>query len=139
MKIFMILAVCIAVASAGVVDHTRCGGVGTFLEMRIQNCEGAIAYMNPGTPYPSEGDLIPSSAAPALRLKVTATYLGFPISIIDTVLDNSSVQPGNLYTIRFTITPSDGLKGNTVPVDAEISNEASGIIEICVRVQAHIN
>lgn len=25
MKIFMILAVCIAVASAGVVDHTRCG------------------------------------------------------------------------------------------------------------------
>ncbi|OXA49681.1 hypothetical protein Fcan01_15508 [Folsomia candida] len=111
MQVFIILGLCIAAASAGVVSHTRCGGVGTFREIRIQNCEGAIANMTPGSPYPCEGDMVASTAACALRLKVTATYLGFPVSIIDTVLENSSVQPGVQYTVRFTITPNDILSG----------------------------
>ncbi|OXA50471.1 uncharacterized protein LOC110853925 [Folsomia candida] len=139
MKVLLVLALCIAAASAGVVSHTRCGGVGTFREMRIANCEGAICYMTPGTPYACEGDLITSTAAAALRLKVSATYLGFPVSIIDAVLENSSVQPGVQYTVRFTITPNDILSGNTLPVRAEISNDASGLVEICVSVQVHIN
>lgn len=67
--------------------------------------------MRPGTPFAFEADFVTSSASPSLCLDVTAVYLGFPISIISTELENSSVQPGQLYTVRFTITPNDQLSG----------------------------
>lgn len=83
--------------------------------------------------------MVASTAACALRLKVTATYLGFPVSIIDTVLENSSVQPGVQYTVRFTITPNDILSGNCIPVRVEVSNECTGLVECCFSVQVCID
>ncbi|OXA59771.1 hypothetical protein Fcan01_04962 [Folsomia candida] len=117
--LFVTLTVC------GNVDYDRCG-------MRIGGCEGRVCWMTPGTPYLCEGDLYPSSAAASLSLRVTAVYLTTTITIIDTVLENSSIQPGFLYTVKFTIVPNDILAGEYLPVQAEIYHTVGTITEICV-------
>ncbi|XP_021963574.1 uncharacterized protein LOC110859006 [Folsomia candida] len=124
-------------ALGGVVTFQRCGG--TLTELRVENCEGSTCRLNPGTLYITEGDLIPSSASSQLHLKVTTTYFTGEVTIIDTNLDDSSVQPGQTYTIRFTIVPNDVLAGSTLPIRATISDVASGRVEICAHFQVFVN
>lgn len=95
-------------------------------------------YLLTGKPYACEGDIITSRPAAALRFKVTAIYLGFPVIIIDTVLEGSSVQPGEAVTLRYTIVPNDILSGNTLPVNSEISNDETALIEVCATVQVRV-
>ncbi|WP_329575025.1 hypothetical protein OG500_00170 [Kitasatospora sp. NBC_01250] len=125
-------------ASAGDVTYTRCGGTGTTQAVRIDGVSGSDPTLNPGKPYPVEVDLIPSSAAPALHLNVTADYLGFPVEIINTNLADSSVQAGVQYTVRFTVTPNDILVGNRVPLRITVSHENTGLVEICDSVPVRI-
>jgi hypothetical protein len=124
-------------ANAGRVDFTRCGGTGTVRDVMVSNAEGPVADLNPGTPYTVEIGMIPSAAAQYLHLRVTATYLGFPITIIDQELPNSSAQPGVPITVTFTLTPNDILKGNTLPVRMEVSNP-NGFVETCSSIQVHV-
>jgi hypothetical protein len=73
-----------------------------------------------------------------LTLKVTAFYLSFPITIIDAVLPNSSVQPGVQYTIRFTIVPNDLLAGEYLPINSEVFHTDTGLEEICVTFHVRV-
>lgn len=82
--------------------------------------------------------MIPSSAASYLRLRLTAVYLGYAIDIINTILEGSSVQPGFLYTIAYAITPNDLMSGNTIRLEAELSNYENDLVECCVAIQVHI-
>jgi len=139
MKVLVVIALCIVAASAGVVDHTSCGGAGEVVQLRIEGCEGAVAEMRSGRQYPSEADIVPAAAAPELRLKISTVFMGAPVTIIDTVLPNSSVSPGTQYTIRWSITPSTLLVGLTVPVNAEVINEANQIVLLCGRVMVSVS
>ncbi|OXA46034.1 uncharacterized protein LOC118437829 [Folsomia candida] len=139
MKVFVVFAVYIvAAAFAGIVTHTPCGGDGQLLQVRISECSGDVAEMEPGNPYACEADVIPANASDALHLRVTALFHGLPISIIDAPIPNSAVQPDMQYVLRWTITPSDQLSGNTVPVSAEISDELSGAVVVCGTVLARV-
>lgn len=98
------------------------------MALRISDCEGPVCWMTPGVVYDNECDFYPSmsvflrsyyylflrlihllkqnvlfsikgGAAPSLSLKVTAQYLGTTILIIETVIPNSSVQPGYINTV----------------------------------------
>ncbi|XP_021964190.2 uncharacterized protein LOC110859536 [Folsomia candida] len=140
MKLFaIVLLAMVGSALGGVVTFERCGGVGTLTQLRVEDCEGSTCRLNPGTPYVAEGDLIPSSASSQLHLKVTTTYFTGEVTIIDTNLDNSSVQPGQTYTIRFTIVPNDVLAGSTLPIRATISDVATARVEICAHFQVFVN
>ncbi|OXA60370.1 uncharacterized protein LOC110842663 [Folsomia candida] len=129
------------VVFAGNVDYDRCGGVGTFRGLRISDCSGAVCEMIPGRPYNCEGDLLPSSPAASLSLKVTTVYLTTVITIIDTVLENSSVQPGYLYTVKFTIVPNDVLVGNHLLTQASLYHTTvnpNPLIEFCAAFHVRI-
>jgi hypothetical protein len=63
-----LFAVLVAVAAAGVIEHDRCGGVGTFLQLRIDGCQGLLCNMVAGTPYACEGDLLPSKKDFSLKI-----------------------------------------------------------------------
>ncbi|OXA37363.1 uncharacterized protein LOC110862479 [Folsomia candida] len=138
MKTFAIIAFCIVACSAGVVEHQPCGGAGQVREVRIENCQGPIAHMVVGTPYPSEADIIPADAAAELRLKISTVFMGQTVVIIDSTLPNSSVVPDSQYTIRWSITPSSLLVGNTAPVSAEVFNEATQALMLCGRVTVSV-
>lgn len=100
---------------------------------------GELCEMVPGTPYSVEADFIPSAASPELCLNVTAIHLGFDIPIISTELPGSSVQPGQLYTIRYTITPNDSLKGFTVPITSTVGRcFNSAFVEMCRSIRVRI-
>jgi hypothetical protein len=48
--------------------------------------------------------LFPGSAAPSLTLKIEICLnAGFCMIILETVLPNSSVQPGFIYTAKYSI------------------------------------
>lgn len=94
--------------------------------------------MVPAVEYNCEGDIIPAVSSAGLHLKVSALYLGFPVTIIDSVVPDSAVQAGAQYTLRWSITPSTLLSGNTVPVSSEVSDAASAGIMMCGRIQARI-
>lgn len=156
MKFLVILAFCTA-TSAGVVEHARCGmyflivithwslnvtlfsflggGVGTILQIRMQNTEGPIGYVPPGVPCLCEGDVVFSTAALELRLRLTVTNTGTPINLIDTVFPG--VQPGVPYTIRLNITPNDTFAGLILPYRATVDNR-NGLTEICAQVQVMV-
>ncbi|OXA36747.1 uncharacterized protein LOC110862886 [Folsomia candida] len=138
MKGFAIFALCIVAASAGVVTHEGCGGAGQVSQVRISDCEGAVAEMRQGVEYSVEADVIPAAASAGLYLKVTVVFMGNTIPIIDAVVPNSAVQPGTLYTLRWTITPGAIPVGNTVPVTSEISDAASAAVLMCARITARI-
>jgi len=123
----------VASATCGNVQYDRCGGVGTPVALRIEGCEGPVCWMTPGTPYYNECDFYPSGAAPSLSLKVTAQYLGTTILIIETVIPNSGVQPGFIYTVKFTIVPNDILSGEYLPIEASIYHTTPNpITDICL-------
>jgi hypothetical protein len=84
-----------------------------------------------------EADMIPATAAPQLKLTVTAIIGGFRLQILSTDLANSSVQPGLLYTVTFSIVPNDGLSGQQVGIEAKVTH--GSIEEICAVVQVRIN
>lgn len=46
----------------GVVDTTRCGGVGTQRQLRISGCEGRCS-LTPGRVYECENDFMPSKSS----------------------------------------------------------------------------
>ncbi|OXA37500.1 hypothetical protein Fcan01_27715 [Folsomia candida] len=113
-------------------------GSGTIWQLRVTDCEGPLCYMMAGTSYPIHWDMTPNIPIPSLRLKVRAIYMGHQVTIIDAVLDNSSVQPGTTYTIQYTLTPYEVVCENTMRVSAELSNTASGVVEVCVAFQVHV-
>jgi hypothetical protein len=123
----------------GVVNPAhRCGGVGTPLQLRISNCEGRCQLV-PGQIYNCEKDFMPSSAAPSLTLKIEICMsAGFCMVILETELPNSSVQPGFIYTAKYSIVPNDILSGQTVEFRAYISHTNNLLLEICVSADIDI-
>ncbi|OXA44489.1 uncharacterized protein LOC110857700 [Folsomia candida] len=110
----------------------RCGGVGTPLQLRISGCEG-YCELQPGSIYNCEEDFMPSMAAPSLILKIEICMsAGFCMIILETELANSSVQPGFIYTAKYSIVPNDILSGQTVEFKAYISASDTMRLEICV-------
>ncbi|OXA45999.1 uncharacterized protein LOC110856587 [Folsomia candida] len=138
MKLIWILSTFLATTSCGVVDYTRCGGSGSSWQLRVTDCEGPLCYMRAGTPYPIQWDMTPSIPIASLRLKVSAIYMGLQVTIINAVLDNSSVQPGTTYTIQYTLTPYEVACRNTMRVSAELFNAANDVGEVCVAYQVHV-
>jgi len=138
-KIAVLVALCIAFANGGVVDPAyRCGGVGTPIQLRISDCEGRCRFQ-PGKPYDCEEDFMPSGASASLTLKVEICLNGsFCMVIIDTVLPNSSVQPGFVYTAKYTIVPNDQLSGQSVEFKGSIFRTEAQLLEICVSADADV-
>ncbi|OXA36507.1 uncharacterized protein LOC110862982 isoform X1 [Folsomia candida] len=132
MRIAIFLALsCVAVASAGVVNVTRCGGMGTHRETRVSDCEG-YCQVQPGQVYRVEQDFIPyGSGSGSLRLKVNiCLHDGTCVEIINA--DLITVAPGPHYTVRYSLIPNDVVSGQTVQLRAEIANPNNGVVEICV-------
>ncbi|XP_021968425.1 uncharacterized protein LOC110863425 [Folsomia candida] len=121
------------VSPLGVVTPTtRCGGVGTQRQLRISDCEG-FCELQPGKVYNCENDFIPSSPSESLSLMVeVCTNAGFCIVILQVELPNSSVQPGFLYTAKYSIVPNDILTGQTVTFKASLYQTRGSLVEICV-------
>ncbi|OXA44606.1 uncharacterized protein LOC110857907 [Folsomia candida] len=138
-KLFAIILTLIAAAKAGVVDPvTRCGGVGTQLQLRISDCSGRCS-LRPGTVYDCENDFMPSSSSPSLDLRVEICMnAGFCTVIINTVLPNSSVQPGFIYTAKYTVVPNDVLAGQVVEFRASILHSDNLRVEVCVAADVDI-
>ncbi|XP_021962078.1 uncharacterized protein LOC110857773 isoform X3 [Folsomia candida] len=131
--------VAIGAVNAGVVDPAyRCGGLATQLQLRISDCDGYCRLM-PGTLYNCENDFMPSSASPSLTLRVEICMnAGFCTVIINTELPNSSVQPGFVYTAKYSVVPNDILSGQTVEFRASILHTDSLRIEVCVAADIDI-
>ncbi|OXA47855.1 uncharacterized protein LOC110855244 [Folsomia candida] len=126
------------VAPFGTVDPVaRCGGVGTQLGLRISDCNG-VCTLTPGTVYNCENDFIPSSASPSLSLWVEVCLRGFCTIIIQTELPGSSVQPGLMYTVKYSIVPNDILSGETIEFRGYIYHTDNMLLEICVSADMHI-
>jgi len=127
-------------SALGVVDPAyRCGGVGTPLQLRISECEGRCSF-NPGQVYNCEKDFMPAAAAPGLTLKVELCMSsGFCMQIFEVDLPNSSIQPGFIYTAKYSIVPNDILSGQAVEFKAYISHTNNGLLEICVSADITIN
>jgi len=137
MKIILVLAFTLTVAVAsqqrGVVTPvTPCGGSGTPVQLRIQNCEGAppcSIYTNIDTLI--EGDFIPSTNSALARFRLVAETQQGPITVSDG--DLGALVGGQLYTASQTIRIGTTLEGQTIKVILDIYDVASGRIEICVE------
>jgi len=122
----------------GVVDPVRhCGGIGTFRQLRISDCMGNCTFIA-GRPYDCELDFMPSSSAPSLSLRIDLCHLGFCYTILEAVLPNSSVQPGFVYTAKYTIVPNDVFDGETVTLQGYIYQTQNSRVEVCVEFNAGI-
>ncbi|OXA44458.1 uncharacterized protein LOC110857596 [Folsomia candida] len=136
----LIVALCAIIqqANAGVVDAFRCGGLATQLQLRISDCDG-YCRLQPGQIYNCENDFMPSSPSASLSLRIEICMnAGFCIVIIDTVLPNSSVQPGFVYTAKYSIVPNDILAGETVEFRAYIMHSDDLHVEVCVAADVDI-
>ncbi|OXA39334.1 uncharacterized protein LOC110861279 [Folsomia candida] len=125
---------CICLAAAGVVNVTRCEGFGTPIQTRISDCEGYCRFQ-PGQVYNAEQDFMPSGATPSLTLMVEICLQsggGVCMQIIDAPLPNSSVQPGFLYTAKYSVVPNDVLSNRTVEMRAYISHTGTTRVDVCV-------
>jgi len=126
------------VGTQGVVDPIRrCGGYGTFRQLRISNCTGNCTFIA-GRPSDCELDFMPSSSAPSLSLRIDVCHLGFCYNILEAILPNSSVQPGFVYTTKYTIVPNDVFDGQTITVQGYIYQTQNLRLEICVEFDADI-
>ncbi|OXA64294.1 uncharacterized protein LOC110863291 [Folsomia candida] len=118
--------------ATGVVNFRRCGGLGTPLQLRISDCVGNCSF-EPGKIYNCEADFMPSSAAPSLTLRVEICMTsGLCMQIINAELPGSSVQPGMIYTARYSLVPNDILSGQTVEFRGQIVHTNNQIVEICL-------
>jgi len=105
-------------------------------EVRIDNCEGQRCTVIPGSVVGIEADMIPAVASPSLTLIVDAIMPGeYRVPIMTRVLENSSVQPGQPYMIRFTIVPNDVLSGQAVLIETNVRHTDTELREICAQVQ----
>lgn len=78
-------------------------------------------------------------AAPSLMLKIEICMsAGFCMVIIDTELPNSSVQPGFVYTAKYSIVPNDILSGQRVEFRAYIMHSDDLHIDVCVAADVDI-
>ncbi|OXA57962.1 uncharacterized protein LOC110847544 [Folsomia candida] len=124
--------------SKGVVTNiTRCGGYGTPIQLRITECEGRCSF-TPGRVYNIEYDMIPSSASTSLSLACDLVFNGTPLRLFEAEIANSSVQPGLMYTVKFSIVPNDILSGQTVKLRAIIYHTDNRLLEICVETECDI-
>jgi len=117
----------------GIIDPVdRCGGVGTPLQLRISDCNGTC-HMNPGKVYDCEQDFMPSGFAPSITLRVELCFDGgFCLQIINAELANSSVQPGFVYTAKFSLVPNDILSNQSVMFMASLLNTENLRLETCL-------
>ncbi|OXA45275.1 uncharacterized protein LOC110857430 [Folsomia candida] len=131
--ILVALCCCVAVTSAGVVNVSRCDGLGTPVQTRISDCDGYCRFQ-PGKTYDCEQDFMPSSSILRLNLKVEVCYdVGLCMQIINADLPGTPVGPGFIYTAKFTFVPNDILAGETLEMRAIISRTEGGVYpEICV-------
>ncbi|OXA47417.1 uncharacterized protein LOC110855710 [Folsomia candida] len=122
---------CVAVASAGVVNVTRCGGVGTPLQTRVSGCEG-YCQVRPGQVYEFQQDFMPSSQMNGVKLTVEVCLNdGFCMLIINADLITIA-PPGPIYTANYALIPNDILSGQTVQLRAGFAHSISNLLEICV-------
>ncbi|XP_021959764.1 uncharacterized protein LOC110855660 isoform X1 [Folsomia candida] len=123
---------CVAVASAGVVNVTRCGGVGAHRETRVSDCEG-YCQVQPGQVYQVEHDFVtnnPGSGSLTLFVDILLNSTGTWVQIISA--DLITVAPGPAYTVKYSLIPNDVVSGQTVQIRAEIVNLNTGGVQICV-------
>ncbi|OXA57958.1 uncharacterized protein LOC110846792 [Folsomia candida] len=118
--------------SAGPVNVSRCEGFGTPIETRISDCDGYCTFI-PGRVYNAEQDFMPSAATPSLTLKVEICMsAGFCMQIFEVELPGSSVQPGFVYTSKYSVVPNDILAGQTVQMRAQISHTDTRRVDVCI-------
>ncbi|OXA58945.1 uncharacterized protein LOC110844726 [Folsomia candida] len=117
---------------------TRCGGVATPLQLRISGCEGYCRFQ-PGTVYDCEKDFMPSSPATSLSLRVEVCARPLCFTILTAEIPNSSVQPGFVYTAKYSIVPNDVFSGQTIQFYAYIYHTDSSLLEVCVSADVDIN
>jgi len=153
MKLFVILVIAATASAAttislssarlfqeskGVVTNiTRCGGYGTPIQLRISECDGRCSF-RPGRLYDTEYDLIPSSASQSLSLAVDLVFNGTPLRLFEAEIAGSSVQPGLMYTVKFSFVPNDILSGQTVLLRSIIYHTDNRLLEICVQTEVEI-
>jgi hypothetical protein len=105
--------------------------VSSFLKLYIQNCFLQCIHSFEGAP----------AKYLRHRIEVCLNYNGgsFCITILETELPNSSVQPGLDYKVNFCIAPKDSLGGQEVRFGSCIYLEASTVPEFCDVVDCNIN
>jgi len=126
------------VGTFGRVDNvTRCGGFGTPMELRVSDCEG-YCKLTPGRLYQLEVDFYPSSPAVGLSLAIDLVANGTPYRLFEVEIPGSSVQPGFLYTLKYSIVPNDIMAGQTVKLRGIIFNTVDRVLEVCYEVDVDI-
>lgn len=128
-------------AQVGILDRvdnvTRCGGFGTPMELRVSDCNG-YCELTPGRLYQLEVDFYPSAAAAQLSLAIDLVFNGTPLRLFEVAVPGSSVQPGFLYTLKYSIVPNDQLAGQTVKLRGIIFHTDNRILEVCYEVDVDI-
>ncbi len=78
--------------------------------------------------------------SPSLLLQVDiCIQLGFCWTVLDVEIPNSSVQPGFVYTAKYSITPNDVFAGETLIYKAHLfRSDMTRIEEICVTAEVDI-
>ncbi|OXA48885.1 uncharacterized protein LOC110855043 [Folsomia candida] len=123
----------------GAVDPLRrCGGLATQRQLRISGCDGYCRF-TPGQIYNCENDFMPSQAIPQLNLRVEICLSGdICMTIINYEMPNSSVQPGFLYTAKYSFVPNDILSGRTVEFRASLLHSNDLHVEVCVAADVDV-
>jgi len=120
------------------------GGVETnssMLDIRIDRCSSGetVCYVDPGYLVSVEADFIPGHATKSLKLGVDAVMgNGYRFAIMSAGIPNSSVQPGIVYVIKFSIVPNDVLAGETFAMEVDVLDDGNRVL-FCVQTVVHIN
>ncbi len=80
----------------------------------------------------------PGSAAAQLSIATDLVFNGQPLRLFEAAIPNSSVQPGLMYTIRFSTVPNDVLSGQTVKLRIIIYHSDNRLLEICAESEVDI-
>ncbi|XP_035713894.1 uncharacterized protein LOC118438175 [Folsomia candida] len=76
---------------------------------------------------------VTGSATQSLTLKVEICMSpGFCMQIFEVELPGSVVQPGFVYTAKYSVVPNDILAGKTVQMRAQISHTDTRRVDVCI-------
>jgi hypothetical protein len=114
------------------------GGAGMPVQLRVTDCAGPTCELVVGKSYVIEGDFIPSAAADQISVKLVAIDGTVQVIVVDEPVPNSAIKPGEIYTISYTLSPTDAFVGKTITLQLSIRHTATDLLEICVGAPATI-
>ncbi|OXA44331.1 uncharacterized protein LOC110857767 [Folsomia candida] len=126
----------------GIVDPAhRCeNGVGLPQQLRISDCEGRCQF-NPGQIYNCELDFLSGGSEThslTLQIEICMIESVSCTVILNVELPNSPVQPGFMYTVKYSITPDEVLSGQAVEFYTRLFNTKFDILQVCVTAEIDI-